>query len=100
MNGLFLTFCGLQAADAHLTLRVLRKGGKEENRLMRKLIDKFGTAGLVLPKAAFCAAVWFNLDLMPVWLLGGLDVLYALVCVSNWQELHGKRSLLDRLRDL
>lgn len=110
---LFALFCVLQLADAHLTLLIMRRGGSEEWPPMRLLIrtverllglvdaQRQGPAvALIGLKTGYCLLLWHYLPTLPLWLLVGLCAVYAPVVVSNWQEATGRRSLLDRLREV
>jgi hypothetical protein len=95
---LFALVMALQAADAFLTWRVLRAGGRELNPVVRFLIDRFGTIrGLVLAKLVLVAAAGLFLRDHLLILLA-ISALYVWVVYHNWQQLLRRgRQAVERL---
>ena len=82
-NHLLATFVLLQLADIYTTHRILKGGGVERNPLLCKLFDRFGVLPVLLvTKAVAVAAVIAALTDYP-WVVGGLDVFYAVVIANN-----------------
>lgn len=80
----------LQYYDGLTTYRVLQRGGRELNPLVRWCINKFGLLnGLLLVKGNLAVLItWTTLvGLMPVWVLAGLCVFYIWVVYHNFTEL-------------
>lgn len=80
----------LQYLDGWTTYKVLSKGGRELNPVVRWFINQFGLLnGLVLVKGslavALIAATFYGT--MPWWVLGVLCVLYVVVVAHNFKEL-------------
>lgn len=84
---LFVLVVALQAADAYLTWRVLRGGGRELNPVVRFLMQELGTvAGLAVAKVALVVVIWIFLLDHPVW-MALVTGLYVWVVVHNWNQL-------------
>lgn len=87
---LFILLLALQLADAYLTWRLLRAGGRELNPLVRFLIDRIGLVpGLVLAKATVTVLTWlFLFDQIVLLLLA--TILYWFVVDHNVTQLYGR----------
>lgn len=89
---IWLAFAGLSAADAVVTLRLLRRPGKREaNPLLARLFARHGAGRvLLLAKLAVVAglAVVLALALPGARVVGGL-----LVLVTGWAVVHNLRQL-------
>ena len=92
MLPLYASFAGLQALDAHSTVRALQNGGSEANPLMRGLADR--PAALYAVKAGVAAsAILLTERLRPrhrvgaVALMAALDSLYTMVVVHNYRAI-------------
>ena len=84
---LFVLVVALQAADAFLTWRVLRAGGRELNPAVRFLITHLGTVpGLVAFKLFLVVMAWLYLREQLLVLLA-IAALYACVVRHNWNQL-------------
>lgn len=80
----------LQYYDGLTTYRLLSRGGRELNPVVRWCIDRFGLLnGLILVKGNIALLItWTTLvGLMPVWILAGLCLLYVAVVYHNFTEL-------------
>ena len=80
----------LQYFDGLTTYRLLSRGGRELNPVVRWCINRFGLAGgLVLVKGNIALLLaWTSLvGIMPWWVLAVLCVLYVFVVVHNFKEL-------------
>jgi len=81
---LFISLALLQVADVICTLRNLRGGAVEVNPVVRVWIDLLGpVGGLVVPKAAITAALWYFR--VPEIALALLCVLYGWLAWQNFQ---------------
>jgi hypothetical protein len=87
---LFLTFIILQVLDIWSTVSVITRGkGSEANKIMAFMILKLGTFwGLTIPKIAVVALIWYILDIMPLWCLSGMCLLYLIVIRNNIKVLN------------
>ena len=92
MLPLYASFAGLQALDAHSTLRALQSGGSEANPLMRNLADR--PAALYAVKAGVAAsAILLTERLRPkhrvaaIALMAALDSVYTMVVVHNYRAI-------------
>lgn len=93
---LFVLVVALQAADAFLTWRVLRAGGRELNPAVRVLIDRLGTIpGLAIGKLFLVVMVWLYLREQALILLA-IAALYAWVVRHNWNQLQRTSGRLGR----
>jgi hypothetical protein len=87
---LYASFAGLQALDAHSTMRAIRAGGREANPLLRDLANR--PAGLLALKAGVTASTIFLTEKMRVKnrvgamvVVAALDSVYAMVVVHNYR---------------
>lgn len=84
---LFVLVILLQAADAYLTWRILRGGGRELNPVMRYLIARLGVVpGLALAKTLLAFLTGLFLFDSPA-LLFVVALLYLWVVLQNWEQL-------------
>lgn len=83
MFGLFVV---LSIADGVTTYRALKRpGAREANQVMRWLFERFGTAqALVATKGAAVTAVWLTMGPYSLWVLAGINSLYAVVVWRNY----------------
>lgn len=88
----WLAFAALSAADAVLSLRLLRRPGKREaNPLLRRLFARFGAARvLVVAKTAIVLALGAALALG---VTGGLEAGALLDLITGWAVVHNLRQL-------
>jgi len=87
---LYASFAGLQAVDAHSTMRALGAGGSERNPLLRDLASR--PAGLFALKAGVTASTIFLTEKLRVRnrvgamvLIAALDSIYTMVVVHNYR---------------
>jgi len=74
----------MQVADAASTYFILNKGGRELNPLMDKLFQKVGVKmGLGVSKGLAIVIIILAYTYTPIWLLGSLSALYALIIANN-----------------
>ena len=84
---LFALLCVLQVADVALTVAILRRGGRELNPLLARLMKAVGELpALVLVKAAMLGVVLFFYAAIPEGLLAAACAVYVYVCFLNWRE--------------
>lgn len=103
MKALLIAFALLQLADAYTTSRILKAGGVETNKLMRRLMEQIGvTEALVLTKtlAIVIVVMAFAAGHLPVWVLAALCAFYVLVVLNNVLVMRGRPSLIERLKKL
>lgn len=93
--GLLILFL-LQIADIWSTYKILNRGGREMNKLVKWFMRRFGTLrGLIISKMAIAvpgiAVLWHFRDL-PIAQFGTLAaiVVYAIVCVRHLKIIHFK----------
>jgi hypothetical protein len=88
----------LNAADAYLTILVIRRGGREANSFMKdiaRFLEEHHFGGrwlwLAIPKGVLivlCTAlVVLDRGVTPIYVLSIIDVLYALIAFHNWTVL-------------
>lgn len=80
----------LQFADAWTTHRILSRGGKELNGVVRFFINKFGLLnGLLIAKVPLGLMIIASavFQWMPKYMLLGLCALYLLVVLHNFRQL-------------
>ena len=81
----------LQYYDGMTTYRLLSKGGREYNPVVRYAIEKLGLArALITIKGTVVSALVVTTftNPLPVWVLVGLSVLYMGVVIHNFKELN------------
>lgn len=85
LYGLFALFVVLSIADGITTWKALKRPGtREANPAMRWLFDKFGTVQtLIVAKGAAIVAVWATMGVYSVWVLAGVNAVYAFVAWRN-----------------
>ena len=89
--GLLALLIVLQYYDGMTTYRLLSRGGRELNPLVRYAINKLGLErALILIKGTIvCVLIETTvLGFMPWWALAGLAVLYTAVVFHNFKELN------------
>jgi hypothetical protein len=89
---LYVSFAGLQALDAHSTMRGLRAGGTEQNPLLRGIAGR--PAALVALKAGVAASTILLTESLRVRnragaivLMAALNSVYAMVVTHNYQAI-------------
>lgn len=83
----FLVFALLQLADVYTTIRVLREGGEERNRLVRYLMDRLDWGWILVKLAIAAGAAWLIYESGSVWPIWALNALYAYVVAHNYREM-------------
>jgi hypothetical protein len=93
---LYATFAGLQALDAHSTLRALNAGGVESNPLMQWTAGK--PAALIAVKSAAAVGTIFLAEkgfkkhpVRTVVLMTALNAAYAGIAVNNYRIANSRR---------
>jgi len=77
---LLILFVTLTAADALLTLRILKAGGRELNQIVRKAMEKFGNVkGMAIVKVPTLILAVF----LPWWMLLVLCGIYGAAVGAN-----------------
>ena len=85
---LFLTFVALQIADAVTTVKILIKGGRELNPVMRWIFDRLGAFnGLAITKAGIILLFYSVKDVMPIWAYVLMIGIYSYVVAHNLVQL-------------
>jgi hypothetical protein len=89
---LYASFAGLQALDAHSTVRALQAGGSERNPLLREIAGR--PAALFALKAGVTASTILLTEKLRVKnrvgaivLMAALDSVYAMVVVHNYRAI-------------
>lgn len=81
---LALFLIAMQVADAATTYFILNNGGRELNPLMDKLFQEVGVKiGLGVSKGLAIVIIILAYTYTPIWLLGSLSALYALIIANN-----------------
>ncbi len=77
---ILILFAALTAADAWLTLKILKTGGRELNPVVRVAMERFGNVkGMALVKVpTLILAV-----ILPWWMLLALAVFYGVIVCAN-----------------
>jgi hypothetical protein len=93
---LYATFAGLQALDAHSTIRAINAGGVETNPLLQWTAGKPGALIAVKSAAAVGTIVlaekgWKKHPVRTVVLMAALNAAYAGVAVNNYRIANSRR---------
>ena len=74
----------LQVLDVASTLYAFKNGAVEANPIMRTSIEALGTLpGLLIPKIAFAAGIWYFRPLFADWALMVVCIGYLAVVINN-----------------
>lgn len=97
MTALAILLTVLQVWDGWTTYRILKRGGREKNRLMREFMERFGIYPTLLAAKGGAALLVWVLVLLPTvdrltetlqWIgLVSLGTFYVWVAWNNWKEL-------------
>ena len=86
MEALILILLVLQFADFFTTKNALESGkGREANPVMRWVIEKWGTTGLLFSKVVIAVPLLYYYSLIPVWAILVVIVGYGYVVWNNWR---------------
>jgi hypothetical protein len=78
----------LQYADALTTLKILERGGKERNPILRRLFEYVGVMnGIFIAKTVVVLAFWVFAEYIPVLVFAIMCGLYAAVVYPNIEQL-------------
>lgn len=85
LHFLFGMFVVLSILDGITTYRALKRPGtREANPVMRWLFNHFGIhQTLIASKSAAIAAVWYTMGPYSLWVLGGINSVYAFIAWRN-----------------
>ena len=96
---LLIIFTLLQVADFYSTYVILKNGGRETNKPIIWMINKFGVVkGLVIVKGVAICVVWIvayylrDLAILP-YFLGLANTLYCYIVLKNIRQKSFKRGL-------
>lgn len=93
---LLIAVAVLQLADAHFTIQTLRLGGKETNKVVKKLIGGFGRdQALIGSKLAFLAALYYWRDSVSIGALGYIVAGYVGIVAWNIKVFIKQRKLRE-----
>lgn len=84
---LFVILVALNVVDVYLTLKILKRGGRELNPIMRVAMERLGQKqALIGVKLLVLGALYLVLPQVPEWALWGLIGIYVLVVAHNARQ--------------
>jgi hypothetical protein len=83
----------LQVFDGWATYQIIKNHGKEQNPVVKILIERLGLYKALLISKGFAVALGWLLVFLnaPVWTLGLLVAFYSFVAFNNWNVLEKLR---------
>jgi hypothetical protein len=83
----------LQVFDGWATYQIIKNHGKEQNPVVKILIERLGLYKALLISKGFAVALGWLLVFLnaPVWTLGLLVAFYSVVAFNNWNVLEKLR---------
>lgn len=79
---MIVLFCLIQFLDVWTTLAILKKGGRELNPVVKKLIDKFGAKEALIGSKVLLVGAFVLLQ-PPDWLWWAVSGITGLVVLNN-----------------
>lgn len=88
MTALLILFAGLNALDAVLTYKILRRGGRELMPVASGLIERIGlyNALLVLKLATIAGVWWWAFNGLDARILAGMCAIFAGIVAWNYNQ--------------